>query len=46
MSVKLSGHRDSSTLRKEEGNIFLIMLGPSPTGLITIFKNISQKLQS
>ena len=45
-SVKLSGHRDSTTHRKKEGNIFHIMLGPSPPAPITIFKNISEKLQS
>ena len=46
MSVKLSGHRDGTTPRKEEWNIFPIMLGPSPPAPITIFKNISQKLQN
>ena len=45
MSVKLSGHRGSTTRRKEEVDLFFIMMGPSAPAPITNFKIISQKLQ-
>ena len=40
MSVKLSGHRDNTTHRKEEGTIFPIMLGPSPPAPIWKFDKL------
>ena len=45
MSVKFSGHRDSTTHRKEEGNIFLIMLGLSAPAPNTIFKNKTREIE-